>query len=247
MWYKDWFADENYLTLYRNRDRKEAERLINLIEQTMHPQPGSAILDLACGAGRHAIALARQGYKVTGVDLSERLLSIAKKDAAQAGVAVTFIQDDMRTVSFAQKFNGVVNLFTSFGYFETDEENARVICNFAGTLVPGGWYVLDYFNAQLIRAHFIPHDEKTTDEAHIRQERRIENDRIVKTIAISPKNNSSGASHEFVESVRLFTPADFLRMTARAHLTIDRYFGNYDGEPFDEKSSKRLVMMGHKE
>ncbi len=84
MWYERWFAHEDYLLIYSHRDEQEAERAIDLILRAVNAQPGWSFLDLACGNGRHALALARRGYHVTGVDLSSGLLDKAREAASRA-------------------------------------------------------------------------------------------------------------------------------------------------------------------
>ena len=110
-WYKEWFGEE-YLELYAHRDRGEAERHVEFVEALFGEEPPSAVLDLACGAGRHTAALRRRGHRVVGVDLSKTLLAQAPSLPRVAG--------DMRCLPFAaQSFDWVLNFFTSFGYFES--------------------------------------------------------------------------------------------------------------------------------
>ncbi|MCU0333149.1 MAG: methyltransferase domain-containing protein, partial [Ignavibacteriaceae bacterium] len=80
-WYKDWFNSENYLRVYSHRNQEEAERLVDLIAKILNLPANSSVLDMACGAGRHAVTFAKMGYKVTAVDLSNLLISEAKKNA----------------------------------------------------------------------------------------------------------------------------------------------------------------------
>src|SRR5438128_2565024 len=113
------FFDEAYMTIYApflstEKTRQEVEELVHLLNL---PQ-GSAILDLGCGYGRHALLLAALGYRVTGLDRSEPLLHRAQSDAAAQGVQVRWVHDDMRRLSFEDEFDVVLSLFSSFGYFE---------------------------------------------------------------------------------------------------------------------------------
>src|ERR1043165_2289153 len=143
MWYKDWFADERYLALYKHRNTAEAEQLLDLIERTVTPPKDSVILDLACGAGRHSIALAKRGYThITGIDLSSTLIKKAKEAAKEATVQVSFIESDMR--SFLGQYDLILNLFTSFGYFEDDKNNEALIRHVGESLCEGGHFILDF-------------------------------------------------------------------------------------------------------
>lgn len=93
--------------------------------------PGARILDLACGQGRHAIPLAQHGYRVTGLDLSEPSLTFAREAAAEAGAKIDFVQADMREIPFADEFDAVVNIFTAFGYLESEQEDQLVLARVA--------------------------------------------------------------------------------------------------------------------
>jgi hypothetical protein len=140
-----------------------------------------------------------------------------------------------------EPFDLAVNLFTSFGYFETDEENAAVISNVAKQLVQNkGWFVIDFLNSYWVRSHLVAHDERVAPNGmHIEQTRWIENGRIEKRLLI---RNTIEAS-EYIESVKLFELADFERMFQRAGLTLQHVFGTYRGAPFNPDTSPRLIMF----
>ena len=239
-WYKDWFRDANYNVVYEHRDEEEAERMLNLIEHTIGHNPVRRVLDLGCGSGRHTIAFAKRGYSnVTGVDLSPALLQEARKESEHQHLHIRFLERDMREVPEGT-FDLILNLFTSFGYFEQDEENASVIQNAARHLATDGWFVLDFLNSQWVRKHLVAHDErKASNGTTIEQTRWIENNRNEKRVLIRDKFEAK----EYVESVRLFDLADFERMFVAAKLSILHYFGSYSGQPFDAETSPRLIMF----
>ena len=122
-WFKEWFNSEYYLTVYKHRDETEAKRLAELITKKLSINADSLVLDMACGAGRHAIEFAKNGFKVTAVDLSERLLSEAKQNAAKAGVNIEFVLSDILEYHNENKFQLVVNLFTSIGCRQRSEKS----------------------------------------------------------------------------------------------------------------------------
>ena len=125
-WYKDWFNTDEYLLVYKHRDRSEAEILKNLVLKNVEREKVKLVLDMACGSGRHAISFAQAGFDVTAIDLSENLLNVAKSNAEKEKVNVDFILSDIRKFNPEKKFDLVLNLFTSLGYFEKDEENRGV-------------------------------------------------------------------------------------------------------------------------
>jgi SAM-dependent methyltransferase len=240
-WYERWFDREEYELVYRRRDEAEATRLVGLIEAVVSPEPGASILDVACGRGRHDRLLAHRGYQVTGIDLSERAVETARERAAAENLSISFLQADMREMSFHGQFDGAVNLFTSFGYFESNEEHERVISNIARALEPDGWFVQDFLNAAYVRDNLVSHDERRENGIKIEQERWIDDNRLNKEIILT----NAGTTKTFRESVRLLTLDDFRAMYASADLEIFDIRGDYMGQPFD-KDSPRLIMFARR-
>lgn len=242
-WYKDWFRDANYNVVYEHRDETEAEKVLDLIERTIGHDPARRVLDIGCGSGRHTIAFAKRGYAdVTGIDLSPALLAEAREEATQLKLPIRFIETDMREIP-DEMFDLALNLFTSFGYFEKDEDNAAVILRAAEHLANGGWLVLDFLNSRWVREHFVVHDERVAPNGtRIEQTRWIENNRIEKRVLI--RNNFE--AKEYIESVRLFERSDFERMFLSAGLTLRHLFGTYSGAAFDPDTSPRLIMFAKK-
>src|SRR5262249_44457434 len=114
--------------------------------------PGSEVLDLACGFGRHAIGMAQLGHRVTGVDFNPRYLEIASEEARKAGAEVRWTAGDMRVLPFGREFDGVYSFFTSFGYY-SDLENERVIAGISRALRSGGRFLLDMANRDWVLTH----------------------------------------------------------------------------------------------
>ncbi len=244
-WYEDWFDSDAYELVYDQRDLSEARRLADLVERSVQPGPGAEVLDVGCGRGRHARILAARGYRVTGVDLSERALEAARRRAAREGLAVTFRQADMRALPFKSAFDGAVNLFTTFGYFEAEADHQRVIDGIARALRPGGWFAQDFLNAPYLREHVVACSEREADGVRIVQRRRIveapAGPRIEKQISVY----QNGRARTFSESVRLLAAADFRRMYAAAGLTVEATLGDYDGGPHTA-GSPRLILCARK-
>jgi SAM-dependent methyltransferase len=246
-WYKDWFRDANYSFVYEHRDDGEAEQMIDLIERIIGHDTSRRVLDLACGSGRHAISFAKRGYQdVTGVDLSPALLTEAIEQSEKLLLKIRFLERDMREIP-DETFGLVANLFTSFGYFEKDSENEDVIRDVARHLsLPstsskdGGWLVIDFFNSNWIRGHFVAHDERILrDGTTIDQTRWIQGGRIEKRLLIRMAHEA----REYIESVRLFELSDFEKMFRNTGLSLENVFGNYSGDAFNIENSPRLIMF----
>jgi SAM-dependent methyltransferase len=239
-WYKDWFADERYSCLYKNRNDEEAAKLIELVEWITGDDKSRSVLDIPCGAGRHLITLAKRGYtNLHGRDLSPTLIGEAKDRIAEENISIDFAISDIRE-PLIQQYDLILNLFTSFGYFEKDEEHEAVIRSFAGALSAGGYIVVDFFNALLVEEKLIPCSEVQMDRGELaRITKRIESGRIKKTIRFA----SDGK--EFIESVRLYTLRDFREMFTDAGLLLEHTFGDYEGNAFTDTSS-RLIMFARR-
>ncbi|MFQ5570926.1 MAG: SAM-dependent methyltransferase [Rhodothermales bacterium] len=245
-WYKDWFDRDEYELVYHERDEQEAEQIIDLLERIVHPSPGDTVLDVGCGRGRHARILARRGYRITGIDLSEQALAQARHLAAQEGLAIRFLRGDMREPVGTACFDGVVNLFTAFGYFDEEIDHRHAIEAMATALQPGGWFFQDFLNAPYVQNTLVPEDIRIKDDHQIRQRRWIRNGRINKEITLHPLNDANGTPGPFCESVRLLTLEDFRTLYDDAGLTLIDTFGDYQGRPYTP-SSPRLIMYACKQ
>jgi SAM-dependent methyltransferase len=240
-WYEDWFDKDEYELLYQSRDAVEAVQLADLVERHVQPGPGSRLLDMGCGRGRHAIEFAGRGYDITGVDLSERSIAQAKKLALHAGLEIDFRRADMRVPLTGTSFDGVLNLFTAFGYFETMDENQAAINAMISPLRADGFFVQDFLNADRVISDMVPEDYREIGNAKVTQKRRIENNRIKKEIIFSVGDQT----HTFNESVALLSLDDFKSMYEVAGLELTDVMGSYLGEPFTPDSS-RMILFSRK-
>jgi len=242
-WYKEWFDRDEYELVYQNRDEEEAEDLIALILRTVQPGPGTTILDVGCGRGRHAISLARHGYHVTGIDLSPRAIEKARQAAESEGLDITFRRGDMREPAGNASFDGVVNLFTAFGYFDDEADHLRAMRAMTTALKPGGWFVQDFLNASYVTGTLVAEDVRTEGELTVVQRRWISEGRINKKIIIH--RCGTRTSHTFHESVRLLTLEDLEALFCEADLDLCETFGDYNGAPHTS-DSPRLILYARK-
>ncbi len=235
-WYKEWFGEE-YLDLYAHRDAGEAERHIDFVEKVLGGWRPRAVLDLACGAGRHTDALRRRGYRALGVDLSLTLLTRPPRLPRVAG--------DIRCLPFADAtFDWVLNFFTSFGYFEEERENFRVLEELARVLRPGGRYLIDLFNRERVVAELVPREVRDLDGRQIEIERWFDeaSQRVNKRIRI---RSADRPARTFLESVRAYREDEVTTGLRWVGLGVDGVYGNFEGEAF-ERASERLILVGHK-
>jgi 2-polyprenyl-3-methyl-5-hydroxy-6-metoxy-1,4-benzoquinol methylase len=242
-WFKAWFNHPAYLKLYAHRSLEEAEQTIaTLLKFISVQKPNPKALDIACGSGRHAVALAENGFQVTANDLSSTLLAEAKKLAESKNLTLTFTQIDMREIAFEEEFDVIVQLFTSFGYFENDDEDKIVLQNVARALKPGGWYVLDFLNEHLVRNTLQPESRRTLDTLDVFEQRMIFGERVVKSITL----RENGETHRFIESVRLYSKEELTAMLTAVGLRLHHYLGDYHGAEFHQETSPRLILIAQK-
>jgi SAM-dependent methyltransferase len=220
-WFEDWFGTE-YLDLYPHRDEVDAERLIALVRRTLPWREGWRVLDVACGSGRHLSALERAGARAFGVDLSRVLLNRARSVSSRP-----LVRADMRYLPFRPgSMDLTVNLFTSFGYFATDAEHAAALGEMLGTVHPGGWFVLDFLNAESVRAGLVAEDVQLLGGASVQVRREItDQGRFVRKTMVLP------GGRRFEERVRLFNLGELREMIQRHGARVVTGFGDYDGTP----------------
>lgn len=241
-WYEEWFNSDEYLQVYKHRDESEAQVLLDLILSNVERDKIRNVLDMACGAGRHSIAFAKKGFSVTAVDLSERLLNEAKKNAAESGTKISFVLSDIRNFESTDKFQLAVNLFTSIGYFETDAENFSVIEKGYNNLTDPGYFVLDYFNKNYLELNLVPITVEKINGKTITQKRYLENSRVIKNVKVA----QNGSTKNFYESVRLYSLNELKNGLESMGFKILRIFGDYYGKPFDIDSSPRVIFIAQK-
>jgi ubiquinone/menaquinone biosynthesis C-methylase UbiE len=232
-WFEEWFGEE-YLQLYPHRDHAEAERAVGLILGTVGYRPGWRVLDVACGAGRHALALQAAGLRCTGVDLSATLLRVA-----QRVTDAPLVQADMRYLPIRPaSMDLTVNLFTSFGYFEHDEEHAAALREMVSTVRPRGWFAIDFLNPSVVRSQLVPREVIRVVQGEVEVGREVSADGryVCKTIR-------TPSQRRFVERVRLFEPQEMDAMLAAAGIAVRARYGDYEGAPL-ESGSPRSILVG---
>lgn len=239
-WFSTWFNSPYYSLLYKNRDEQEARRFIDRLLETLQLQPDMRVLDLACGRGRYSRYLAEKELEVIGIDISEQSIESARQYESDR---LHFYTHDMRQPFHINYFDYIFNFFTSFGYFENDRDHQRTLKNIANGLVPGGWFVLDFFNAKKVIRDLRQEEEKTIEGVHFILHRMVDaRGYIVKKITI----RDGGQEHQYEERVKAFTLADLERLFGQAGLRVERLYGDYQLNPFDEADSDRLILIAQK-
>jgi SAM-dependent methyltransferase len=238
-WFEHWFDSPYYHILYKKRDDKEAQHFLDNLIAFLKPKPKSSILDLACGRGRHAKYLNKKGFIVTGIDLSEASIIDAKKFENEN---LSFYVHDMRDVFKVDYFDYVFNLFTSFGYFDTEESNLKTLIAVNNDLKMDSVFVLDFINATQAINNLVTSEHIISGGIDFHIERSVVEGFIIKNISF----RSKGLHHQFIERVQALDLKAFQELLNKSNFEILHTFGNYHLEPFDELTSERLIMIAKK-
>ena len=234
-WFSTWFDSPYYHILYKNRNEEEAQVFMDNITHYLNMPENGTILDLACGKGRHSIYLNKLGYQVTGVDLSENSIAIANESSNET---LQFKTHDMREPT-NETYDAVFNLFTSFGYFDTFEDNIKTLKAIKDSINEYGFGVIDFFNTDFIIENLVAEETKEIDGITFNIKRFVENKKIIKEIRFEDK----GESFFFSEKVSAFTLSDFEAMLEDAGIYLLEIFGDYKLRKFYKTQSERLIMI----
>jgi SAM-dependent methyltransferase len=236
-WFSEWFDSPYYHILYKNRDFSEAKAFVDRLCRFFGCSPAKEVLDLACGKGRYSLQLRDRGMRVTGVDLSPKSIAYAKQYADNY---LHFDVHDMRKVYKTEAFDIILNLFTSFGYFQSEEENQQVVSAAAEGLRPGGQLLIDFFNTPKVIRELIPEESKTLEGITFHIRRFVSDDGfIVKDIQF----DDEGEHYQFQERVKAIYEEEFLEYFENAGLKLKKIFGDYHLHDYQPNTCERMIFL----
>ena len=241
-WYKDWFNSHYYHLLYQHRDEEEALQFINTLIKYLEPANSSAMVDVACGKGRHSKALADMGFDVTGIDLSAASIDEALENE---GEKLHFYQHDMRLPFWINYFKYAFNFFTSFGYFKTRREHDNAIRTIAQSLVRGGIFVIDYLNVHYSEDRLEKSFKTTLEGVTFHITKWQDDEHFFKQIQVTDASNKT-PKHLYTERVAKFSLGDFTDMLAFQGMQVQEVFGDYQLGRYDIKKSPRMIIIARK-
>lgn len=211
---------------------EDAERQVKLILETLGPTSSDHILDLGCGEGRHVKLFHNHGLNIIGLDLSNVLISSGHRRFPELDLRV----GDMRRIP--NHYSIILSLFTSFGYFDADEENERIVKSVSAALLPGGWYWLDFLNPHYVRSSLQPETIRNLEpECRVTEHRRLESDMVIKDIIFQ---TGDGETH-YQERVKLYERVDLENMMRQAGLSPAGSFGDYEGNQWQLNSPRTII------
>ena len=244
-WYRSFFGSD-YLHIYGGELTAErSEEEAGFVMRALGLRPGDRVLDLCCGPGRHSVPLAAAGLSVTGLDMSDEYLGLAEEAARKAGVSVRLVRGDMRELAFRGEFDAVVSMFTAFGYFESEDEDQRVLDGAAAALRPGGKLLLDLLSRDWVVANHVRSETRqAADGAAVREMREFDpvaGRSHVEFEMTDPDGQVRRAGHH----IRLYVATEISRMLQQAGLVVERTYGGYDGSGLSV-DARRMVLVARK-
>lgn len=241
-WFEEWF-DEDYLALYAHRDPAEARHFVDALWSVLDLAPGVRVADVPCGAGRHSLAFAERGARVTGVDLSPLMLRRAAEACRELSSPPLFVRGDVRSVPLTGGFQLVVNIFSSIGYFEDEAGNRAAFAELARLLAPSGVLVMDVIHPAHLRRHFVAETRRELPDGEVCQWRELDErrQRVIKRITI----RRGHFERVIYESVRLYEREELAGMAEKCGLEPFAFWGDYGGEAFT-LNSPRLILLARK-
>ena len=239
-WFETWFDTPYYHILYKDRDFAEAENFITLLISYLDVPKDSKIIDLACGKGRHSVFLNKMGYEVLGLDLSPQSIEHNKQFENSD---LKFEVHDMRAEIFpelsGEKVDAVLNLFTSFGYFEDENDDRKVFQSISNILKDDGYFVLDFLNAKWVEKTLIKVDQTTKEGIDFTIKKKIEDQHVIKDIFFKDQ----GKDYHFFEKVKLHTLEEINSYALEFGFERVQIFGDYHLNEFNLESSPRCINV----
>lgn len=238
-WWRTWFGPA-YLALYDDYLAERTPVEVDQLEALLALRPPLRVLDLPCGQGRHAIELARRGYDVTGVDLSPFMLKVAEERARAEAVRVRWLTGDMRQPIAGERFDVVLNLFTSLGYFAEEADDRRVVDAAASMLAPGGRFVLEVINGERVMAQFQEREWFTVGQAAVVERRTL--DRASRRMVVERTVSTSNETEVSLHALRLYDRSGIDAMLRAADLAQVDLYGDWSGDPLTPESLRLLAV-----
>jgi SAM-dependent methyltransferase len=245
-WYVDFFR-EDYLNVYNSVFTAErAEKEVAFVELALELKGGARILDLCCGQGRHSVLFAQHGFQVTGLDLNPVYLDLTRRSARAAKVSVETIEADMRQIPFQDHFDAIVNMYSSFGYLESEADDLGVLESATKAIRPGGRLMLDMLNREWAITNYIQNDWHCGGDGTFYLEHReldlaSSHMHVTFTIIAPGGQRRNSVGHH----IRLYTLTEISRLLGQVGLHMTGVFGGYDAEPY-AIGTRRMIVLAQK-
>jgi SAM-dependent methyltransferase len=235
-WYEEYFGPD-YLVI---DEHKNTQKEVTFLRKVLRLKKGSKLLDVGCGYGRHTVPLAKYGVDVTGCDLSPHMLTEAQKKLKKTGKTNKLVRCDMRSLPFGKKFDFACNMFNSFGYFESEDDNFRVLKSISDILKPGGLFLLDLVNRDFLMRMFIEKDWFEKKGIYTLEKKWF--DPIKNRSEIDVSVIDKAGKKDYHHSIRVYCFTEISMLLEAAGLEVLAVFGGFSGEKFDWSHDRMLIL-----
>jgi SAM-dependent methyltransferase len=220
--------------------RDDIQPAVEFISTDLALPTHARILDLCCGPGRYAVELAHRGYDVVCLDINEQYIALARQLAAREGVQATFLTGDMREIPFESHFDAILNVGTSFGFFDREVENRRVIKAVAKALRSKGVFLLEMANRDYYLKNFTAKDWRRLENGRVLIIQR-EFDYVQSRIDAVFEMVGAEGVERWSHSWRAYTLFEVVGMLKQAGLALSRVYGGWKQSPYGVDSPRMLT------
>ena len=252
---KDWFKSEDFWTdyapiMYDDNLWEEAPTVADYVTKIAGLKKGDSVLDAACGVGRIAVELAALGMDVTGVDITKSVLEAAAQSAEDEGVPLTLLHQDLRTFTSEKKFDCAVNLYTSFGYCDTIEEDMQILQNIAAALKPGATFIMECTSRETAVMYFTEGEEFERAGFKVRTEFSVEGaweglrSRWILTSLSTQATGHCDATKVFDHTYtqRLYSAPDLCNRMIECGFSSAKAYGDFDLSPYNQHARTMIIV-----
>ena len=244
---RQWFEDDSFWLnfgpiMFDSQRWAEAPAVAGDVCRIAGLSKGASILDAGCGPGRISIELALRGLNVTGIDIIQAELDAAKESAEDEGVNINYVKADLRSFSVEKKFDAAVNLYTSFGYCDTVEEDAQILSHIADAVRDGGWFIQECTSRETAVLYFTPGEWFERAGKTVLTQFTVDGawEGLRSRWILIDNKNGSRIEHEFVQ--RLYSAVDLKHMILAAGFKSAEIYGDFDFSPYDEKARTMVIV-----
>ncbi|MBO7582300.1 MAG: class I SAM-dependent methyltransferase [Treponema sp.] len=242
----EWFEKEDFWItfapiMFDDARWAEAPDVAEYVQKLAGLQQGDSVLDAGCGLGRISVELALLGLDVTGVDIIQAELDAAKESASDEGVPLTLINADLRTFTSDKKFDCAVNLYTSFGYCDTIEEDMMILKSIAGALREGGTFILECTSRESAIKYWTPGEDFDRAGWHVHTEFGVVGAwEGLRSKWVLTDDNGKKIEHEFVQ--RLYSASDLCKRLVECGFSSAKAYGDFDLSPYDQNLRTMIII-----
>ncbi len=242
---KQWFESEDFWInyapiMYDDNLWEEAPTVADYVTKIAGLKKGDSVLDAACGVGRIAVELAALGMDVTGVDITKPVLEAAAQSAEDEGVSLTLLNQDLRTFTTGKKFDCAINLYTSFGYCDTEEEDMMILKNIAGALKQGGTFIMECTSRETAVMYFTKGEEFDRAGFHVKTEYSVEGAwKGLRSRWLISKDEKT-IDHTYTQ--RLYSAPDLCKKMLSCGFSSATAYGDFDLSPYDQNARTMIIV-----